>query len=537
MTQCDDTSIRTLGDVRSFLQIPNPRNCGRQTLYYGRNCQLMEVDGVTRNIRTAGTPIRTWNRRTRSWCVIGNTESPPDNPQVTLRFYEECGQGIPLPHVLGECRIRVINNYGLCSSNGTITGGWNDYVEVMDIRLLSENRGRRSSNDGTDDPLVNEFTGELLQIFDIGTVSFSAIDLTNAQGNACTPGELRFNNSTFGCFTGCGRRDCGCDESCDNGTYTFFIPASCNGSTTGQYVIYTNDGGDSINTLVLPQPSAGGVATMFPQVAVIGNFLYVLAYENPATLFEIALDERGNPISTTEIYTLELDDNDNVVTTGTPAQLVVDGDDLHILITDGVTGDRLYTFGGNYTPADGPRFTFPVAVSPVGDFSVCADVMLAGGAGGVVYHSEDSGFSWEAIASPTTDDITAVEVVDGRYWIGTTAGEIYYSSDEGDNWEQIQLTGVASSINSFAWANDDVGWLVGNDGVIHSTWIGGLERTDWTNSTERINSLPTTIDDLLHAAIPTCADAVYGANTLLLTGTNANGEYVAYIGRVNVSGF
>ena len=126
----------------------------------------MEVDGVTRNVRNAGTPIRTWNRRRRTYCTIGTTETPPDNPQVTLRFYEACGRGLPLPHTLGDCRVRVINNYGLCKSSGTLTTGWSSYAEVLDLNILSENRGRRSSYDGADDALTDEITAELLNVYD-----------------------------------------------------------------------------------------------------------------------------------------------------------------------------------------------------------------------------------------------------------------------------------------------------------------------------------------------------------------------------------
>ena len=86
MAGCATTEALTLGAVRSYIQIPDPRTCNRKTLYYGQDCQLMEVDGVTRNVRNAGTPIRTWNRRRRTYCTIGTTETPPDNRQVTLRF-------------------------------------------------------------------------------------------------------------------------------------------------------------------------------------------------------------------------------------------------------------------------------------------------------------------------------------------------------------------------------------------------------------------------------------------------------------------
>lgn len=534
---CASSEILTLGAVRTYIQVPDPRSCGRKSLYYGTDCQLMEVDGVQRNIRNAGTPLRTWNRRTRSYCEIANTETPPDNPQVTLRFYEQCGRGLPLPHVLGECRIRVVNNYGLCKSNGSIATGWSSYSEVLDVRILSENRGRRSSYDGADDALVDEITAELLNIFDVSTVQFSKVDLSNM---ACLVGGGGvFNDATFGCYVGCGGRTCECTEPCDDGTYTFYIPSSCTGGTT-QFLIHTSDGGEDVESSILPASSGGGVATTHPKVAVIGNTLYMLAYQNPPELFKISLDEKGKPEGNWQSVAVltGTDAANNPVTTGIPADLVVDGDFLHILVEDAANGSRFYTLGGTRNPAiDGERFTFPAA-SRVTKLDACSGVVVAGGIGGSLFLSEDDGASFGSIVTDLNlpaDPITAVKYVDGKIWVGSNTGYIGYTANNGDDWTEVNVSGMTGTINDLNFVGDDIGWTADASGGVFSTWIGGLNADEWTDNDQRVYGLP---DDFTptKVVLPQCASAVLAANTVLLLGTNAANESVAYIGRASTTG-
>jgi len=492
----------------------------------------MEVDGVTRNIRNAGTPIRTWNRRRRTYCTIGNTEAPPDNPQITLRFYEECGKGLPLPHTLGDCRIRVVNNYGLCKSTGTIANGWSSYAEVLDVRILSENRGRRSSYDGADDAIVDEITAELLNIYDISTISFSQVNLANA---VCAVGSGGvFDHASFGCFNGCGGNSCNCPEPCDDGTYTFYIPASCPGSTTSQFVISTNDGGENVEARLLPATTAGGTAAIYPKSAVIGNTLYVLAYQNPTELYSIGLDENGDLDGDWQLVaTLTFGPGDS----GEPGMLIADEDTLHILVNDDVNGSRYYTLGGNRVPTEGARYTFPAAAM-IDEMAACGDVIVGVGAGGSIYASQDGGSSFDVIPAPSDwggVEVQSVNYVDGRIWIGGAGGRTYYSANFGDTWTRISVPTVTGNVTSIPFAGDDVGWVIDSSGRPTSTWIGGLNNEEWTRDVQRVNNWPTTVTAQF-ATVPQCASSVLSANTVLVIGTDAGGNSVAYVGRADVTG-
>lgn len=534
MGDCTTTEILKLGGVRSYIQVPDPRSCGRKTLYYGKDCQKMEVDGVTRNIRNAGTPIRTWNRRRGSYCTIGTTETPPDNPQVSLRFYEDCLRGLPLPHTLGACRIRVINNYGLCNSSGKMVNSWSSYAEVLDLNILTENRGRRSSYDGTDEALTDEITAELLNLYDVSTVQFSQVNMTNL---ACAVGGGGvFNDAAFGCANGCGNRNCGCKQSCDDGTYSIYIAASCTGGTT-QFVVYSTDGGENSTASVLPAASGGAASTTFPKVAVIGSTLYVLAYQNPPALYSIALDSHGNPEGSWQLEAiLNKTATGTTVSTGIPGRLVVDGDNLHILVFDATAGSRFYTLGGTRNPNEGARVVFETAQN-IADMAACGGSLVAVGDDASIQYSGDDGSTWRQLTAPDsfTADITAVDLVDGRVWIGAASGAIHYSLDEGDNWTNLLVSGITGTVNDIKFAGDDIGWIADTSGRPASTWVGGLNNDEWTRETHRVFGFPAGVTPVKNV-VPMCASAVLSANVVLVLGTDAGGDSVAYIGRAPVTG-
>lgn len=525
MASCNTSEILTLGAVRSYLQIPNPKSCGRQTVYMGKDCQFMEIDGVTRNVRNAGTPVRTWNRRTKSYCTIATTTTPPDNPQITMRFYEPCDKGIPLSHTLGECRLRVINNVGLCRASGSVMDSWSSYSEVLDVQILSENRGRRSSYDGADDALTNEITAELLNLFDVGPMTFSAINLTNA---TCPTPTLTFNSATFGCQTGCGNSSCGCSASCDDGTQTIYVAASCNGGTA-QYLAYSTNGGESLAAfLVVPDPGVG-TPTANPIVAVLGSTLYMLVNENPTSLVAIDLDAYGNPTgSFTTVATLA----EGALTTGVPAALIVDGDTLHMLVQDTANGSRFYTLSSSEDPSDGPRNTFAVAANAQ-HLAACGNDIIVGGNTGALFISTNGGSTWTTVTGPNTANVATVAYSD-RYWVTYADGTMYTSSDSGATWTQVSPHGRSGNINALKFWGDDVGWFVDSGSSPMSTWLGGINNKEWTRSSNRIANVPTAFvgSDIV---IPTCAASHLAANTALLVGTLA-GANVAYIGRAPVTG-
>ena len=521
MASCNSTSLSSLKYSRNFLQYPSP-DCGMETCYYGRDCQMMEIEMGDYQIRSQSSPIRTWNRRSGTWCEIGNTESPPGISTATIRFYEPCAPGIPLPYHLGKCDWRTIINHGLCQSTGDLLNGWSDYVEVVSLRSTSINGGRRAAYDGADDARTLTITADILARMMIGPMQFSEVSLADQ----CTPADLSGDSAAFGCNVGCGDSACGCQEACDDGTRTMYFGLSCAGGESA-LVSYTTDGGETVKTLVLPTPAAsGGVATTYPKVAVCGSTLYCLAYENPVSLFAIELDSNGAPSgSWTEIA---------VLGSGIPGDLVCDNDVLHILVSD-AAGSSYYTLDFNRDPAEGPREYFD-AVNMT-EMAACNNTIIVGGASGALEISNDGGATWSGHPVPETlvDDIASIKISGIYTWVTTVTGEVYRTSDDGYTWRQVNIPGISSGVPVMSQFNgEEIGWMWGA-GTPKSTWFGGLNGTDWTSRKPRILAFPTdlTVSGLW---IPTCADEILSANTALVMGQNANGETMGYIGRSAISG-
>lgn len=528
--------IRKLGSVRNFIQVPNQRGCGKDTIYYGKNSQMMEVDAVQQDYRAQSQPIRTWNRYTENYNTIGNQQQPPDAQTFTLRFYETCDVGVPLPHYLRDCRVRVVNNHGLCKTSSDVAGGWSHYQEVVDGIVLSENRGKRSSYDGADDSLVDELTLELLNIYDAGTMYFSPVPLAGAAitGSVCAVPTA--NDVAFDCSNGCGDSRCGCKTTCNDGTNTFYIPMGCTGSTTQNYLYYTRDGGEHGVVMTLPVP-ADGDASPHPKATVLNGRLYVLSYQAPPTLYSIALDAHGVPSGGwTEIATLGGD-----TATGIPGALVAENGVLHILVQDTANGSRFYSLGDGFRPSDGERFTFDEDAT-VRSLTVCGDDLYAVGDAAYIQHSADGGASWSTVAPPAvagvaiTVNLHKVVVVGINVWITGENGHVWRSSDEGVSWERVFVGSTSTTITDLTFNGDNVGWLIHGVASIapYGTVLGGENDEDWLNTSPRIAAWPTGVIPA-KAFVPPCATGPKAVNTVAIAANNGTIDQI-YIGRGRISG-
>lgn len=527
MSGCASTEIRKLGSVRTFLQIPGT-NCAKKTIFYGKNCQLMEMDALQQDYRAQGSPLRTWNRYSNTYCTVGQTSQPPDNQTFTVRFYETCEPGVPLPHTLRSgCRTRFINNHGLCRNIGDAANGYGSYQEIVDAVVLGENRGRRSSYDGADDALSNELTFELISIIDASAVFFSKIDLDGLCG---VNSSLRANHVTFDCGVGCGQTTCGCKESCNDGTNTFYIPASCPGSDQN-YLIYTRDGGVTKTTMLIPKPSNGtGVATTYPMSLQMNGRLYVVAYEEPATLYSIALDAHGVP---TGGWTEHCD----LGTTGKIIGFTGEEGVLHMLVGNTDLSASYYKKGDGYDPlTNGALKTFTVAQA-VTSLASCNSDVIVGGAAGFLSWSADGGGFWNTVTvdAQMTLDIKDVQYVGSRMIVVGTKGEMWVSSDDGGSWSKLQIGSKTGTMTSVNFSGDTIGWTINSADDPYSTVLGGEEVSDWVNAAPRIGNWPSDITPL-KAFVPKCADSFKMANTVIVMGLDANGDTSAYMGRARISG-
>jgi hypothetical protein len=484
----------------------------------------MEVDGVQRTVRGQVTPIYTVDTKNDKLCNPSSTEGMPEITQMTIRFMEAGCKGIPLPHVLGQCQIRVINNYGLCSSSGRATDGWSDYSEIIDAIVISENRGKRSSYDGSDNFLNNELTCNLVKILDIGKMTFTRIKIDSL----ISTDNFNSNSAVFGCKRGCGKTVCQCTESCDDGTKSIYIGGSSN-ADSNQYVLYSGDGGETVSMYSVPATVSTTKDTS-PKVEVFNNKIYMLGWQNPAELFSSKLDNAGVPSN--DFLQTGVDFSANGTVLGTrPLAMIAGTNYLNILVRTAVNGVQYYRVDKSNNASR--LFSFPVGTS-IQRMAACGSSVAVSGNSGTLYLSRDEGASWSVITTPTSSQISAVSFQGNRIWIGDAIGRRWFSDNSGTSWTAVSL-GVSPAVTDIKF-DGDIGWTANTSISPFSTWLGGENATDWASGSPRIGNWPSTLN-VTDFVIPSCADDTVKANTVMALcryGGNGFNETFVVIGRTSI---
>ncbi len=105
------------------------------------------------------------------------------------------------------------------------------------------------------------------------------------------------------------------------------------------------------------------------------------------------------------------------------------------------------------------------------------------GDGGTIVHTRDSGATWTAQTSTTTQNLHAVAFSDGAHgWAVGDGGTILGTTDDGATWVS-QASGTAVALNGICFRGPDTGWAVGEGGTILNTGDGGATWTQQTSGT------------------------------------------------------
>lgn len=125
------------------------------------------------------------------------------------------------------------------------------------------------------------------------------------------------------------------------------------------------------------------------------------------------------------------------------------------------------------------------------------DTGFAVGAAGVAIRTYDGGATWDTFSVPTSEALTGIQFP-GNGQVGyiftrprNPPSKVLKTTDGGSNWTAISVGGPASVTRGGGFANDSVGVIVGDDGlVIHtangldSFWFGGaMTNADLTAAT------------------------------------------------------
>jgi len=97
---------------------------------------------------------------------------------------------------------------------------------------------------------------------------------------------------------------------------------------------------------------------------------------------------------------------------------------------------------------------------------------------GAAVRTTDGGATWTAMTVPGTDDLTGVQFPEngqiGYIFVhpGSPPSRVLKTTDGGDNWTAISVGGPASVTRCGSFANDSIGVVVGNQGLVLGTTDG-----------------------------------------------------------------
>ena len=123
--------------------------------------------------------------------------------------------------------------------------------------------------------------------------------------------------------------------------------------------------------------------------------------------------------------------------------------------------------------------------------------IMAGGESGAMAVSEDFGQTWSSITGPSSDNITALAVLEKNIAIVATDGPgVYRTEDFGQSWEEVNLAFTVDSIAGISFRKNEaaqslVGYMAGTvngEGFVARSIDAGAT---WVASSQHIASLPT----------------------------------------------
>jgi photosystem II stability/assembly factor-like uncharacterized protein len=97
---------------------------------------------------------------------------------------------------------------------------------------------------------------------------------------------------------------------------------------------------------------------------------------------------------------------------------------------------------------------------------------LAIGLAGAIVATSDAGRSWQKRTSPTTENLTDIQMVGDEGWISGFDGIILHTADGGKTWTR-QESGVTLSIETLYFLDAQNGWAGGWAGLVLHTTDGG----------------------------------------------------------------
>jgi photosystem II stability/assembly factor-like uncharacterized protein len=489
---------------RNFIQFGGARP-NNPMAYAGQNAQYMAITGVGNPELGGVDPIRVQDpRRPGRYRIVGRSLSPADLASATLTLKERRGS---MPKQLSKinCAFNAYEVTGACKDLSDFMGGWTDYTLIYSGALVTDkNLGDRSPFD-TDDPIEDELSLVLNDIYPVGALSFG--------DNAAPQVDREVMDVVYGSVIQCG--DCGVPDDGTQRIYGITRPSGAASPGLPAEVIYSLDGGATWNEATITGIAINEVALALD---VVGDKLVIVSRDaGPAGGYYWAqLSTLGVPGSFTKVTTgFVAGKYPNDLYVASPREVYFCGDGGYIYKTTDITVGVTAINAGSATTDHLIRINGQ------------DETIVAVGASMAIVKSVNRGVTWAitGTAPVAASSASAVAVLGQlRYWVGTLSGRIFYTINGGDSWVEKTFNGSGSGVvRDIVFATDDVGYFSHDTTTptarIFATWNGGA---DWTNLAPRILNLPT-FNRATRIAAPRDVDNGVAANNLAVGGLSGGG--------------
>lgn len=464
----------------------------------------MGLAAVTANSFKQGTitPVRKPSPdRYGDFDIVDKIQGAPDLPQMTLESRARRTISDLLRVVNKGCAVDIQVHIGSCQNPSDFDGGW-DIIRVLEAALPTDySTSSLGAIDADQNAVVTEtipFSGE--RLFDIKHVR---------------PSEVAASQITdiINRVLICDSKTCGaCGISSDGCQIMFMVTGTVTGSPgLPPELLYTTNGGATWSTTNIATMLIAEVAT---DMACVGTNLVIISATGTAGNMHYAkiADILTGTATWTKVTT-------GFVATFTPTRIVSFGPSLTWIVG---TGGYVY-FTADVTSGVTVQSAGSVtAQNLVGLHIYDQNTAVAVGAANVVLLTTNGGATWALITGPVP--AVALNTVwmqtPTRWLVGTAGGALYYTLNSGFTWTIIGFPGSgAGQVRDIQFASRSVGYMVADTatprGRLFRTINGGQT---WLVQPDEAGAPVPSVASL--RSVAPCTDNV---NVALVGGTNNNG--------------
>lgn len=526
LVECSQDNLRQQHSLRSWLQMCGcsnqlDRRCN-PLHYFGDDCHMFEISIVEENIQGALLPIQILKGTKGDWCLSGTVQRPPGRQRFALSYFEPCTPYLPFFHSLNKKPFNVYETVGDCAQVSDPANGWSGYVQIYSGVRLEQRRSATRTSRASQAPIDNQLLGTVDTVFRYAPLQLGASSLWDE--------TFYMVDVVYDCRVTC--MECG--SSCSGCGACANLPAcpydrlyvlSMHGNSIYVDAIL-RDTGEIISNFVSPVVIGG--CSIDPRAITIHDGFIVIAMAGASPCAGLYYAPILGDGSLGAFHQGMVGAVDCVSSCG--KWLIAGGEfggtlDGRIVMSQSASCSKVY---------DPFKFASGIGYH---DIDCCSNVIAVVGDQGSIVVSNNKGYSWSVLNSPTAQKLLSVGLNGKEIWIGTDQGDLWSSCNNGHSWSlvasvnspaEITLSGASESggIYNISFANQHVGYFTSGN-QLFSTYNQGAY---WSEGCPRFNIAPAITagwdPDFYYKAmdIPVCLETQDASNRLAL---GVQGENVA----------